>query len=146
MKIGGSIKGKGALQKKIKVLADNIEKNRNIAVQEATLALHREAVLVVSENKGGTAEIRYKPKRIVTVSEGFQPPHTDKGQLRKSIKFNFKAGIGQVGTNLKYGVWLEFGTETMAPRPWLSVAVLRSLKSVDGIFEKWFNKAIKETL
>lgn len=144
--IKGGVKGVASLTKKLNNLGKNIEKNRNMAVKEATLAIHAEAVALVSENKGGTAEIRYKPKRIVTVSEGFTAPHTDRGQLRRSIKFNYKDGIGLVGTNLKYGFWLEFGTEHMAPRPWLAPAVLRSLKVVDGIFEKWLDKAIKETV
>lgn len=144
--IKGNIKGQTKLLTKINNLGKNIEKGRDLAVKEATLAVHKEAVLVVSENKGGTPAIRYSPKRTVTVSKAGAPPHTDRGILRKSIKFNFRAGVGIVGTNLKYGFWLEFGTEDMEPRPWLSVAVLRSLKTVDSIFEKVLTNAIKETI
>lgn len=144
--IGGGVKNVGRLAKKLNNLGKNIEKYRNNAVKEATLAIHKEAVAVVSENKGGSAALRYRPKRIVTVSDPFEAPHTDRGQLRRSIKFNYSEGVGVVGTNLKYGFWLEFGTEHMAPRPWLAPAVMRSLKTVDGIFEKWFDKAIKDSL
>jgi hypothetical protein len=39
-------------------------------------------------------------------------PHADTGRLRNSIFSNVdeKALEGTVGTNLKYGLWLEFGT------------------------------------
>jgi hypothetical protein len=38
-----------------------------------------------------------------------------------------------VGTNLKYGAHLEFGTQNMAPRPWLSTAFKLAIKNIDKI-------------
>ncbi len=142
--IKGGLKGKSKLMKQVEKLADSFIENRSMAVKEATLLLHGEAIKIVSENAGGTSDIRYNPKRTVTVSKPNNPPHTDTGRLRQSIKFNYKDGVGQVGSNLKYAAWLEFGTEDMAPRPWLSVAVLKVSKSIDKIFESYMRKAIKE--
>lgn len=144
--IGGKVFGGKALAKQLQEAAKKIEANRNMAVKEATLLLHGEAIQIVSENQGGRAEIRYNPKRVVTVSKPNTPPHTDKGILRKSIKFNYKDGVGQVGSNLKYAAWLEFGTVDMEPRPWLSVAVKNVAKDVGDIFNKWLKLAIKEIL
>lgn len=144
--IGGKIIGGPKLMKQLQNAAKQIESNRNMAVKESTLLLHSEAVQIVSENQGGTAQIRYNPKRVVTVSKPNSPPHTDKGVLRKSIKFNYKDGVGQVGSNLKYAAWLEFGTVDMEPRPWLSVAVKNVAKDVGDIFNKWLKLAIKEIL
>jgi HK97 gp10 family phage protein len=144
--IGGGVFGGPKLMKQLENAAKKIEANRNMAVKEATLALHGEAIKIVSENQGGTAQIRYNPKRVVTVSKPNTPPHTDKGILRKSIKFNYKQGVGQVGSNLKYAAWLEFGTSDMEPRPWLSVAVKNAAKDISDIFDKWFKAAIKEIL
>lgn len=144
--IKGSVKNIGKLSKKLNNAAKIMEANRNMAVKEATVLLHAEAIKIVSANDGGTAEIRYNPKRVVTVSKPNTPPHTDKGKLRQSIKFNYKEGVGQVGSNLKYAAWLEFGTVDMEPRPWLSVAVKNVAKDVGDIFEKWLKAAIKEIL
>ena len=142
--ISGKLLGVSALKKQIIKMEKAFEENRNLAVQESTLALHKSAIEIVSENAGGTQAIRYSPKRNVTVSKPGDPPHTDTGRLRQSIKFDYKKGVGRVGSNLKYAAWLEFGTEDMSPRPWLSVAISRVSKEVDKIFSKWMNKAIKD--
>jgi len=142
--IKGGIKGADKLMKAAKTMADSFEKNRNMAVKEATVLLHAEAIKIVSENAGGTSQIRYSPKRTVSVSKPGDPPHTDTGRLRQSIKFNYKDGVGQVGSNLKYAAWLEFGTENMAPRPWLSLAVSNVSDEVAKIFAHYMEKAMKE--
>lgn len=141
--ISGKILGGKALKKAVENAAKDFETARNNAVKESTLLLHNEAVTIVSENKGGYSAVRYGPKRTVRVSEPGDAPHTDTGRLRQSIKFNYKDGVGEVGSNLKYAAWLEFGTEDMAPRPWLSTATEIVSKMVPDIFESWFNKAIK---
>lgn len=142
--IKGSLKGVDKLLKQAQKAADNFEKNRNMAVKEATLRVHEEAIRIVSANEGGTKSTRYNPTRTVSVSKPGEAPHTDTGRLRQSIKFNYKDGVGQVGSNLKYAAWLEFGTENMRPRPWLSTAVEATAKDIAEIFNKWFSKATKE--
>jgi HK97 gp10 family phage protein len=136
--------GGASLLKKVKQLEKAFDANRDLAVKESTLAIHGEAIKIVSANAGGTSAVRYNPRRNVSVSRPGDPPHTDTGRLRQSIKFEYSKGIGKVGSNLKYAAWLEFGTEDMAPRPWLSVAVEKSAKRVAEIFEKWFKNAVKE--
>lgn len=142
--IKGSIKGMDKFFKAAEKAAKSFETNRNFAVKEATLKLHEYAVKIVSANSGGTPSLRYSPKRTVTVSRPGDPPHTDTGRLRQSIKFDIKKDTGRVGSNLKYAAWLEFGTEDMAARPWLSVAVDESAKDVGEIFQKWMEKSVKE--
>jgi phage gpG-like protein len=53
-------------------------------------------------------------------------PARQTGALRSSIAYDVDRQnlTARVGTALKYGRWLEFGTRRMAPRPWL----LRTLK------------------
>lgn len=144
--IKGGLSGVDKALKQANQLAKAFEKNRDLAVKEGTLALHREAVLVVSENSGGDTAKRYNPSRNVSVSKPGNPPHTDTGQLRQSIKFDVKEGTGRVGSNLKYAAWLEFGTENMRPRPWLSVAVENVSDKIGDIFNKWMKAAIKDVL
>ena len=142
--ISGGVKKTAKLIKAVNKAADIFEANRNFAVKESTLALHASAVEIVSMNAGGDSAVRYNPKRNVTVSKPGEAPHTDTGRLRQSIKFNYQDGVGQVGSNLKYAAWLEFGTEDMVQRPWLSTAVRSTTNEIKNIFNKWFNKALKE--
>lgn len=54
-----------------------------------------------------------------TASAPGDAPAVDSGDLRRSIGVK-KIGDGhyRVGTNLKHGLHLEFGTRKMAARPW----------------------------
>lgn len=59
---------------------------------------------------------------------GFSPslpgryPKRLSGQLVRSISWEAGSGYARVGTNLRYGRWLETGTRRMARRPWLTLA------------------------
>lgn len=144
--INFTVKGMDSLKKRAEKLADAFEDGRNKAVQESTLAIHREALKLIQENSDGRPEIRYGPKRTVNVSNPGDPPNTDTGRLVQSIKFDITDDTGLVGSNLKYAAWLEFGTETMAPRPWLSTAVENTSKLVGKIFEKWMKKSLDKAV
>lgn len=144
--IKGSLKGVSQALKQAEKLATSFEKNRTMAVKESTLAIHREAILIVSANENGVEQTRYNPHRKVSASKPGNPPHTDTGRLRQSIKFDVKEDVGRVGSNYKVAAWLEFGTENMKPRPWLSTAVEKVSEQVDKIFSKWMNQAIKDVL
>ncbi len=50
-----------------------------------------------------------------------QYPASDSGQLASSVAFILKDGgnTALVGTNVKHGAYMEFGTSKIAPRPWL---------------------------
>ena len=54
------------------------------------------------------------------------PPRIDTGVLVKSIMSETHRSQNsietRVGTNIDYGLYLELGTEKMAPRPWLRPA------------------------
>jgi hypothetical protein len=53
-----------------------------------------------------------------------EPPHKQTGRLLGSVAFEVSDDLeGRVGTNLKYGRWLELGTRLMAARPWLRRAL-----------------------
>jgi HK97 gp10 family phage protein len=52
-------------------------------------------------------------------------PNTDTGKLVSSIavEMDWDDASAEVGSNLDYSAFLEFGTTQMEPRPWLSPAV-----------------------
>lgn len=53
-----------------------------------------------------------------------EAPNIDTGRLLSSISFEVdpQTLTSIIGTNVKYGRYLEFGTKTIAARPWLSTA------------------------
>lgn len=75
----------------------------------------------ISKPKSGT---KY-PGMQVASSKAGEPPASQTGTLMRSItteqdKQNI-AGI--VGTNVKYGKWLELGTKNIKPRPFLRPSI-----------------------
>jgi len=142
----GQVTGIDKLKKKLNQFQAEALRGQVRAVAEGVLLIHSTAVQEINDNRDGTPEIRYGPKRVVVASRPGEPPNTDTGRLVQSIKFDFKNSglIGRVGTNLKYGAWLEFGTENTAARPWLAPAVLAASKEIAAIFEKELKGAIRD--
>lgn len=94
------------------------------AIARGTLKVEKEAELLVSQSAGPTKTHPDNPP-----SEPYSPPHLRTGTLARSIESEtFERGrnfYGRVGTNLKYGLWLEIGTKdgTLLPRPYLRPAL-----------------------
>ena len=57
-----------------------------------------------------------------------EPPRYRTGALRASVANEARWGgmVQRVGTPLKYGFWLEWGTPRMSPRPWLRPGLRRN--------------------
>jgi HK97 gp10 family phage protein len=142
--ISGKVVGFKSLTKKLSSGAGTIEAAAIVAVQKATLLVHKEAVTSIQKSSGGTPAIRYGPKRVVTVSPPGSPPNSDTGRLAQSVKFEFddNGKSGFVGSNLKYAAYLEFGTKEMSARPWLAPALEKVNKKIADIFKKEINKGI----
>jgi HK97 gp10 family phage protein len=143
-KVSGTIKGVANIPKKFKKFQQEVMAYQIRAMQSATLKIHETAVKSIQENADGTPQVRYDPKRTVNVSAPGDPPNTDTGRLVQSIQMNFlNDGLtGQVGTNLLYGKYLEFGTTKMRARPWLAPAVAQVTEDLKDIFKKAFNEVI----
>lgn len=109
---------------------------------EATASVKTEilkgAVLVESEAKrsiqrGVKSGRTYRRGGIVhRASAPGEAPATDRGALVRSISHQvFAAGLEiLVGTRIKYGSALEFGTSKISPRPWLFPAFKKYQKSI----------------
>jgi len=138
--IKGTVSSPTAAIKYINTLKTDALKTSRLAVIKSTLAVHEEAIRLVTANVGGHAAVRNG--KNVTVSDPFEPPHKDTGRLVQSIKFNISATgeYGEVGSNMPLAAWLEFGTATMAPRPWLSLAVENMKDKIANIFVDFFEK------
>ena len=65
-----------------------------------------------------------------------EPPRKQTGQLRRSVTREIVTTprvVARVGTNVKYGKWLELGTVRILPRPWLVRAFREMLPTVRSI-------------
>jgi hypothetical protein len=67
-----------------------------------------------------------------------EPPHADTGLLKRSIFYTVHASYlnAIIGTNLKYGVPLEIGSDRMAARPYLRPALAEAQGELRAILTK----------
>lgn len=148
VKVSGAVKGSKKLYAKIESIKSDLIDSQIDAVRDSTLTVHRVAGELIQDNSSGVPQVRYYRsgrKRTVLASKPGKPPNTDTGRLVQSIQFDFKNGglTGRVGTDLKYGRALEFGTSKMEARPWLSTAVRLSEKEIVKIFRNAVKKEAK---
>jgi HK97 gp10 family phage protein len=125
MRFSVEIKGINELNSKMKKLSKLSETEPLIAITAALHDIRSTAVKNIAKNTDGRPQMRYNPKREVNVSNPFDYPNSDTGDLIKSIEVEIDTAKmeGRVGSNLKHAVYLEFGTKDMAPRPWLGIAM-----------------------
>ena len=114
----------------INSIANNI---RNIAVQS-----------IQQNARSGGQTTRYDPKRTISVSKAGDAPASDSGFLASQIVV--KIDGNQLGadiiSNADYSEALEFGTITMAARPFMQPAAEESKKK----YKAQLTKAIKSGL
>lgn len=87
----------------------------------------KNAKRLIMQQSAGERAFRYRGggKTEVVVSKPGDAPNNDLGTLVASINVRSLRGLlaAEVFTKLKYAVYLEEGTEHMAARPFLSVAL-----------------------
>ena len=122
MNVSMEIIGQGGLSDDFNDIAEMIRVKVENSLVDAALLVHESAVKsILAKGSGSRTVTRYNPKRQQLVSEPGNPPNSDMGTLVQSIQFevdkdNLEA---YVGTNLKYGLYLEIGTTSTKARPWL---------------------------
>jgi phage gpG-like protein len=146
MKVGYEIKNVESIKNKIAMASEKLIASQKASITDATLLVHETAIKLIQDNSDGNDVVRYNPTRTVKASFEGDPPNSDKGRLVQSIKFDFINGglTGLVGTNLKYGAWLEFGTKNMQARPWLQPSVQLASLAIGKIFETNLSSTIKD--
>jgi hypothetical protein len=77
-------------------------------------------------------------KRGMEPSAAGEYPKKVLGHLRRNVQSEFDPvePSARVGTNVKYGKYLEMGTRKMKPRPWLSLAIREFRRGIKSILEK----------
>ena len=73
--------------------------------------------------KTGVTYEKYKPIRTHKASAPGEAPATDTGSLARSLKANIEGKSAEVVADTEYAAWLEFGTQDIEPRPFMTPAV-----------------------
>lgn len=140
MKIEGRVKGTEKAVAQISKISSNVTDEMRLVVKEGMLLIHGTARKSIQEHqsRGNKYGEHY-------ASRPGNPPNTDTGRLVGSIEFDYDqdTNSAQVGTNLDYGAWLEFGTSTIAARPWLKPAFDKHKKEILNSFKAALRKGTK---
>lgn len=136
--------GLKSLEKKFEKMTEAQMETIENALITAAFRVDRAAKRSIQKQSRGK---EYKKGSITHVtSKPGDPPNTDTGALVQSIGLDVTdRGIRPavtVGTRLKYGTYLEFGTQDMDARPWLFPA----FKSTQKQNEKSIAAAIKKAI
>jgi len=115
--IKASVTGSDAIAKKIADIPAEFAIKLAPVVAQAGFRVQRTAKKSIQASPPGGSSGRSKPGN---------PPKTDTGRLVNSIFMDLRKRKDKieavVGTAVKYGAWLEFGTRHIAARPWLAPA------------------------
>ena len=68
----------------------------------------------------------------------------DTGRLRHSITHEVEDQEAQVGTNVEYAAYVEFGTSKQTPQPYLHPALEQDKENIRKIFKEEISKAIDD--
>jgi HK97 gp10 family phage protein len=106
------------------------ERERKVqGVIDLTAQLVRSDAIKSMQSSPASGRTYNRRSILHTASSSPNPPRVDQGDLVKSIKALVGRLEAFVGTNQKYGPYLEFGTQNMEPRPWLFPAFERQRRN-----------------
>lgn len=108
------------IERQINLVLDGIPIGAEKAAGAIGVQIRNELVKEVSRPGGG--RLYKRGKKTHRASSPGDPPAVDYGRYRSSFTFNvsrISRSVAEVviGTGMKLGVWLEFGTRWMAARP-----------------------------
>lgn len=93
--------------------------------------------------KSGITYDKIDPKRTHRASAPGEAPATDTGRLANSIEADIEGKNATVFTNVNYAPWLEFGTRTIAPRPFMFPALEKERPAWDRRLQGIVDQAAK---
>ena len=132
-----SLEGSDQLQRELRRLSGDLRDD--VGKMVLATAVEMRTDIVKSIQRGPASGLTYKksnPTRTHTASAPGQPPMTDTGVLANSITFDRIGDLtATVSSNLNYATWLEYGTSSMAARPFFRPAVERMRPKYIGKLE-----------
>ena len=145
MTVKMTVVNKGEFERKNKLRDVNTRKNLIRAVRVAATETRNTAVKSILQNRrSGGETTRYNPTRTINISAAGDAPASDTGFLASNIYLIIKGeGLtAEVESNADYSAALEFGTRTMAARPFLQPALEQGRRK----YERLFAKAVKDAI
>ena len=129
----GDVEGLDRLTQKLLRLPGSVTIGLRREIANAGFLIQGQAIKSIQ--KGARTGVKYKRGgKSAQRSAPGEFPKTDRGRLVASINvasdIAARGLIVRVGTNLKYGRALEFGTLKMAPRPWLVRTFKPNIKTI----------------
>jgi len=143
-KISVELVGKKNIDRALAQAAADVKSAVETAVVGTALELRGNIVTSIARGPAsGRTYQKYNPRRVHTASAPGQPPMTDTGRLANNIYFErLGATTAAVGSTLAYAVYLEYGTPTIAARPFFRPAV----EEIRPKFLRRLEKALGDTL
>ncbi len=140
----------------LKDVMDKIDETAKARMNQAVYSVQRHIQDEMTASKGGKTYTHYfwtdvqgklrlgreRDKPHTASAEGAYPARDTSELLQHvftEVEGEGKSIVGRVGTDIKYGAMLEFGTRKIAPRPWLRPTFEKKQKDIEVIvIRKWF--------
>ena len=137
------VQGHDHLEKKYLRRIQNLGKATDQELSMIGKILKAYATKKIKTITGNRREVRYNPKRTVTVSNNGAYPNHDRGKLVKGLRaYRSRSGVLQFQSRAPYALDLEFGTRNMAARPYMR----RTLKANRKVIRALLAKGVKRAL
>ena len=134
--------GISALTRQLAELAGDADAVMTEVVSNLAIDTEREAKQGIQRGPA-TGAVRPDGSRASAPGEY---PMSDTGRLANSVVTLFdistKGKIAEVGTNVQYGRYLEFGTSRMAARPWLLPSFNKAKVGVEAKLKRAIERAL----
>lgn len=135
------LEGSGNFRRRMKKYEGDTIEAVSDAVAAVALMVQSSVEQSMHDAKSGKVYELSSPKRAHRASAPGEAPAVDIGTLVASIMAQeINPYTWSVGTVLPYGRYLEYGTTTILPRPWLSPAIERHR---DG-FNRLLSQALRD--
>lgn len=141
MRINIEIDGISALSRQLAELAGDADAVMTEVVTNLAIDTQREAVQGIQRGPA-TGAVRPDGSRASAPGEY---PMSDTGRLANSVVANLPTSGNistEVGTNVQYGRYLEFGTTRMAARPWLLPSFNKAKAGVEAKLKRAIERAL----
>ena len=104
MRLKTTVMGMNGIGARFKALERAGEDTMLATIEKAAIDIHREAIKGIRKVSPGAKMIRYKPRRMVTVSNPGDPFNTDTGKGIGSVKWEIDKSTmtAAVGSNVAY--------------------------------------------
>lgn len=131
-------------KQKIEEYSRETTKGLRRAISRAVTMVQKTAVESIQQGaKSGILYRKYNPNRVHRASAAGEPPASDTGFLANNILFQIDTDglAGSVDSRAGYSSYLEFGTRTLAARPFMQPALEQNKNKIKAMIASEIKKA-----